>query len=207
MLLANNITFKRDNETILDNINISITPKKIIHLVGKNGSGKTTLLKILTNILQPNKGEIFWNGKNIKKNPFDFYRDVTLIMDSQTSNYNLSANENIFFWRKIFNSSINDNQINSVLNVLMLEKYKDITVNKLSYGEIKKLELFRLVIERKKLWVMDEPYTGLDHSSVDILNETINNHLKLGGMVILSSHIKPEIRDLEYLNLENNAHI
>jgi ABC-type transport system involved in cytochrome c biogenesis ATPase subunit len=54
---------------------------------------------------------------------------------------------------------------------------------------------------------MDEPYTGLDHSSVDILNETINNHLKLGGMVILSSHIKPEIRDLEYLNLENNAHI
>ena len=128
-------------------------------------------------------------------------------MDSQTSNYNLSVSENIFFWRKIFNSSINDNQINSVLNVLMLEKYKDITVNKLSYGEIKKLELFRLVIERKKLWVMDEPYTGLDHSSVDILNETINNHLKLGGMVILSSHIKPEIRDLEYLNLENNAHI
>ena len=89
----------------------------------------------------------------------------------------------------------------------MLEKYKDITVNKLSYGEIKKLELFRLVIERKKLWVMDEPYTGLDQSSVDILNETIKNHLKLEGMVILSSHIKPEIRDLEYLSLESNAHI
>jgi len=201
MLLANNISFKRDNKTILNNINISITPKKIIHLTGKNGAGKTTLLKILTNILQPNTGEIFWSGKNIKKNPFDFYKHLTLIMDNQTSNYNLTVDENIFFWRKIFNSSINDNQINSVLSLLMLNTYKDTPVSKLSYGEIKKLELTRLVIERKKLWIMDEPYIGLDHSSVSMLNETINNHVKLGGMVIFSSHIKPDILNLEYFDI------
>ena len=201
MLLANNITFKRDNKTILSNLNISISPKKIIHLTGKNGAGKTTFLKILTNILQPDTGEIYWNGKNIKKNPFNFYRHLTLIMDNQTPNYNLTVNENILFWRKICNSSINDSQINSVLNLLMLEKYKDMSVNKLSYGEIKKLELTRLVIERKKLWVLDEPYIGLDQSSVDIVNETITNHAQLGGMIIFASHIKPEILNLEYFDL------
>ena len=67
MLLANNISFTRNNKKILDNINLSLPPKKIIHLTGNNGVGKTTLLKILSNIIQPNEGDIFWNGKNIKK--------------------------------------------------------------------------------------------------------------------------------------------
>ena len=66
MLLANNICFNRDNKSILQNFSLTISPKKIIHLVGDNGVGKTTLLKILANILEPNEGEIFWNGKNIK---------------------------------------------------------------------------------------------------------------------------------------------
>jgi heme exporter protein A len=201
MLLANNISFKRNNRTILNNINISIAPKTIIHLTGKNGVGKTTLIKILTNILQPDTGEIFWSGKNIKKNPFNFYKYLTLIMDNNTSNHNLTVNENIFFWRKIFNSSIKDSQINSVLDLLMLNQYKNTPVSMLSYGEIKKLELSRLVIERKKFWVMDEPYIGLDDSSVNILNETINNHIKLGGMVIFSSHVKPDILNLEYFDI------
>ena len=73
MLLANNICFKRNNKYIIKNIKpISLSPKKIIHLTGNNGVGKTTLLKILTNILKPEKGEIFWNGQNIKEKSFSF---------------------------------------------------------------------------------------------------------------------------------------
>ena len=67
MLFANNISFKRDNNQILENINFTISPKKIFHLVGNNGVGKTTLLKIIANILEPDEGEVFWDGKNIKK--------------------------------------------------------------------------------------------------------------------------------------------
>ena len=120
MLLANNINFKRNNKTIIKDINISLPPKKIIHLLGKNGVGKTTLLKILTNILEPEIGEIFWNGKNIKKNPFDFYKNTTFIMDKQSSNNALSVKENIFFWCKLFYSKINSQEIDSVLELLEL---------------------------------------------------------------------------------------
>ena len=104
MLLANNICFKRNNKEILRNVSLVLTPKKIIHLTGNNGVGKTTLLKILTHVLEPEKGEIFWNGKNIKKNLFNFYNDVTFIMDKVTSNKNLTVNENVLFWKKIFSS-------------------------------------------------------------------------------------------------------
>ena len=206
MLLANNINFKRNNKTILRNINLSLPPKKIIHLSGKNGIGKTTLLKILTNILEPEIGEIFWNGKNIKKNPFEFYKNTTFIMDQQSSNNNLTVKENIFFWCKLFYSKIKSHEIESILEILQLNDYQNSHVNNLSYGEIKKLELSRLIIEQKKLWVLDEPYIGLDDKSVELINETIKNHAELGGMVIFTSHTKPEIINIEKLNLDNDAY-
>ena len=160
MLLANNIYFKRNDRNILNNISLSIVPKKIIYLEGKNGCGKSTLLKILTNILDPENGEIFWKGKNIKNNYFDFYKDLTFIMDTKTSNINLTVKENILFWCKLFSSKINDREINFALNLLSLDKYENTQIRNLSYGEIKKLELSRLIIEQKKLWILDEPYIG-----------------------------------------------
>ena len=206
MLLANNISFKRNNKIILKNINLSLPPKKIIHVSGKNGIGKTTLLKILTNILEPEIGEIFWNSKNIKKNPFEFYKNTTFIMDQQTSNNNLTVKENIFFWCKLFYSKIKPQEIESILEILQLSDYKNNYVNNLSYGEIKKLELSRLIIEQKKLWILDEPYIGLDDKSADLINETIKNHAELGGMIIFTSHINPEIENIENLNLNNDAY-
>ena len=95
MLLANNICFKRNNKDILKNIDLSLSPKKIIHVTGNNGSGKTTLLKIICNILEPQEGSIFWKSKNIKKNTFEFYKDLTFIMDRESSNINLTLFENI----------------------------------------------------------------------------------------------------------------
>ena len=204
MLLANNISFTRNNKKILDNINLSLPPKKIIHLTGNNGVGKTTLLKILSNIIQPNEGDIFWNGKNIKKTPYEFYNDLTFIMDTQTSNMNLSVYENIFFWQKLFSSTITNKEINSVMNLLSLNNYKNTLVKYLSFGEIKKLELLRLIIEQKKLWILDEIYMGLDQHSIEIINQTIINHTDLNGMVIFTSHTLPVIPNLEKFHLKND---
>lgn len=201
MLLANNINFSRNNKQILNNISFKISSKKIIYLTGNNGVGKTTLLKILTNILQPDQGEIFWNGKNIKKNFFNFYNDLTFIMDKNTSNNNLTVYENILFWHKLFSSKISFKEIESVMDLLSLEQYRNMQINDLSFGEIKKLELSRLIIEQKKLWVLDEPFIGLDKHSTNLINETIINHINLGGMVILTSHIMPEIPFLQIFDL------
>ena len=62
-----------------------------------------------------------------------------------------------------------------------------------------------MVIERKKLWMLDEPYIGLDIETINLLNETFINHTKSGGMIIFSSHYVPEIPNIENLQLENYA--
>jgi len=203
MLLANNIFFYRNNKIILKDVSLALPPHKIINITGANGVGKTTLLKILTQVLIQEKGNIFWNGKNIKKNIFDYFKDVTFIMDKQTSNINLSVIENIFFWKRLFSSKISNKEINAILDLLSLNDYRNTLINFLSGGEIKKLELARLVIEQKKLWVLDEPYIGLDIETINLLNETFINHTKSGGMIIFSSHYVPNIPNLENLHLSS----
>ena len=126
-------------------------------------------------------------------------------MDSHTSNDQLSILENIKYWMKLFSSKIKLTELDSVLKMLLLEnkKYKKIAF--LSKGEIKKLELIRLVIEKKKFWLLDEPYSGLDNDSIILINETFKNHLNNNGMIIFASHYRPEIQNIETINLENYA--
>ena len=203
MLLANNIVFNRGNKKILNKVSLTLSPKKIIHVTGNNGAGKTTLLKIITQILEPSKGEVFWDGKNIKKNPFILYKNLTYIMDKTSSNTNLTVYENILFWMKLFSSSRSLDEMESILELLSLYDYNNTLVSSLSYGEIKKLELARLIIEQKKIWVLDEPYIALDQISINLINETFINHAKLGGMIIFTSHIPADIPNLKNLHLEN----
>ena len=205
MLLANNLSFKRGRKEIFHEINISLHPKKIIHLKGRNGIGKTTLIKILVNMLFPSTGEIYWNGKNIKKNLYEFFANLTYIMDIQTSKSELTVNENIRFWMKLFSSNIKSKQLEGIFDLLSLDKYKNTQVNFLSKGEIRKLELFRLVIEQKKLWILDEPYVGLDESTYELINGTFRNHIENNGMIFFSSHHRPELQNMDTINLENYA--
>ena len=205
MLLANNLSFKRNSRKIFSNLDISVSPNKIIHIKGRNGIGKTTLIKVLVNMIIPNTGDIYWNGKNIKKNISEYYNNLTYIMDTNTSKNEMTVMENIKFWMKLNASKIKIKEIDAILQLLLIEPYKNTKTNFLSAGEIKKLELCRLIIEQKKLWILDEPYVGLDASVIEIVNETFNNHINNNGMIIFSSHYNPELRNMDTLLVENYA--
>jgi len=199
MLLVNNLSFYRNETKIFENLNLSFSNKKIIRIKGKNGSGKTTFLKVILNILEPNNGEIIWKGENIKKNIFNFYNQTTFIMDNNTSTRGLSVEDNINFWRALSSSKLNNKEIFELLKKLDIEKYYKTKVMYLSSGERKKLELLRLILEQKKLWVLDEPFNHLDDLSIEILNQTFLDHINSDGMILFASHFDPNISNLETL--------
>ena len=205
MLIANNISIQFGEKQIFKNLDLSVRPKKIIQIRGRNGVGKTTLIKILANIMIPTTGEIFWNGKNIHKNSIEYFKDLALVMETNTSKNDLTVYENIKFWKTLFNSPIQNNEIDSLLEMLNLQNNKKAFVKYLSYGEKRKLEISRLVIEKKKIWIFDEPYLGLDDATINIFNETLKNHIKTEGMVIFSSHYHLEIHGVDTIDLENYA--
>ena len=201
MLLANKITYKRLNKTIFENIDIAATPGKIIFIKGNNGSGKTTLIKNLVNILEPSGGDIYWLGKKLKNNLFNFYKSTTLILDKPTSSMDMTIIENIIFWKRISSSKINEESINRLLDVLKIDKYINTKTMYLSQGEVKKLELTRLILEQKKLWILDEPYNSLDSNSIELINDTFIDHVSNEGAIIFSSHYEPNLKNLEILSL------
>jgi heme ABC exporter ATP-binding subunit CcmA len=199
MLLVNNLSFSRDETKIFEDLNLSLSNKKIIQIKGRNGSGKTTFLKVVLNILEPSSGEIIWKGKNIKKNIFEFYNQTTFIMDNNTSTRELSVENNINFWKGLSSSELNSDKIFKLLKKLDIEKYYKTKAMYLSSGERKKLELLRLILEQKKLWILDEPFNHLDDLSIEILNQTFLDHLNNDGMILFASHFNPMINNLETL--------
>ena len=199
MLLINNLSFSRNKTKIFENLNLSLNNKGMMQIKGKNGSGKTTFLKVILNILEPESGEIIWKGKNIKKNIFDFYNQTTFIMDNNTSTRELSVQDNINFWKGLSSSKLNNDEIFKLLRTLDIEQYYKTKVMYLSSGERKKLELLRLILEQKKLWVLDEPFNHLDDLSIEILNQTFLDHINSDGMILFASHFDPNISNLETL--------
>ena len=193
MILVKDLSIERSNKKIFENVNLSLGSGKIILLKGKNGSGKTTLLKALLNLIEPSSGAIYWKGKLLKKNLYNFFNHVTYIADRTSSLSKLSVQENIKIWKKIFLSDISNTQVENILKTLKLDIYLDQKVNSLSFGETKKLEFLRLIIENKKIWILDEPLSNLDNESIDVIAQTFEDHRSKEGSIIFSSHQEPEI--------------
>ena len=193
MILVKDLSIERSNKKIFENVNLSLGSGKIILLKGKNGSGKTTLLKALLNLIEPSSGKVYWKGKLLKKNLYNFFSHVTYIADRTSSLSKLSVKENIKIWKKIFLSNISNSQVENILKTLNLHIYLDQKVNSLSFGETKKLEFLRLIIENKKIWILDEPLSNLDNESIDVIAQTFEDHRSKEGSIIFSSHQESEI--------------
>ena len=201
MLIVKDLSIERLDKKIFENINLSLSPGNITILKGKNGSGKTTLLKAILNLLEPSFGSIYWKGKLLKKNLYDFYNHVTYIGDTTSSLRKLTIKDNINIWKKFFISNINDAQIETALKTLKLDNYLNKKVGTLSFGETKKLEFLRLIMENKKVWILDEPLSNLDEDSIELMKQTFEDHCSKEGSIIFSSHQNPGIYVTEEIQL------
>ena len=201
MLLINNLSFSRNDNIIFQNLNLSLINRSITQIRGKNGSGKTTFINVVLNFLESKTGEIFWEGKNIKKNIFNFYNKTTFIMDHNTCTRKMTVLDNINFWSRLSSSKLTKDEIVLLLETFNLQKYQNTKTMYLSSGEIRKLELLRLILEQKKLWILDEPYNHLDDLSIEILNQTFIDHINKDGVILFTSHLKPSIDNLEVVDL------
>ena len=199
MLLINNLSFFRDENLIFENLNLSLGNGQITQIRGENGSGKTTFLKVILNLLSSKTGEIFWEGQNINKNIFNFYNQITYIADHNTSSRKLSVLDNINFWKGLSSSNLSNDETLLLLETFNLKKYLNTETMYLSSGEVKKLELLRLILEQKKIWILDEPYNHLDDLSIEILNQTFVDHANNDGIILFASHYNPAVSNLEIL--------
>ncbi len=155
----------------------------------------------MINIIEPSSGLIYWKGKPIRNNLYDYFNNITYIGDKISSLSKLTVKDNINIWKRIFVSNIEKSQIENILKTLKLNTYLNQKVSSLSFGESKKLELVRLIIEDKKIWILDEPLSNLDEETIDIIGQTFQDHRSKEGSIIFSSHQNSEIGISEEIQL------
>ena len=202
MILANNITCKRGSKIVFRNLSFKFEHNVATIISGKNGSGKTSLLRLLANLLYPKSGDFVWKGKSIYKNLENYLKEITYIADNNSSKEKFTVTENINYWKGLFNSKMTHEQFMRLIDNLDLREKMNQPVSMLSKGQKRKLELTRLIIEERKIWILDEPFLGLDQDSVSIIGQTISDHLTNNGLVVLASHVPVSIHSKKYIDLD-----
>ena len=202
-ILVNSASCYKNDNLIFNDINLTLKNSDIALISGSNGSGKTTLIKSICGIQSLESGSVLINDIDIQNKNSTYVENIIYVGHKNSLNNDLTVYENLEYLSAL-DLSINSNnklKIEEAMNYFNIYKYKDYPVKNLSEGNKKKTSLARLVMTKKKIWVLDEPLSFLDDKSTDIFINLMIKNQKNKGITILSSHI-----DLSK-NIENMKHL
>lgn len=188
------VFFYRNKRLIFDNFNLKLKKSQTMILIGSNGIGKTTLFELIVGILEPQKGIIKINNQLIQKMFEKKRKNFTYLPHKDGLKDNLTIIENIENWNYLSANKYDFEKLKSSLDYFDLFKIKDENVGNLSQGQRKKVSLSKLILSKNLLWLLDEPFNGLDSDSITKTKRILENHRKTGGAVLLSSHIDVKIK-------------
>ena len=133
-------------------------------------------------------GAIYWQGENIQDNPSVFKQNVSFVGHLLGLKPLLTAVENLQFLAQLHQKLISLADIEQALKKVGLYGYEDTPVAHLSAGQKRRVALARLFLQQAKLWVLDEPFTAIDLAGVKALEQWLVEHVRQGGMVLLTTH-------------------
>ena len=184
-LKIEDLTCKRGESKVLNNINITIKSGETLVVKGRNGSGKTTLLRILSNFITSYQGKVSLNDLSILEDNL-YNNKFNLIGQKNSLKDNLSIKKNLELWDIIFNETLDHAKLLEHDN---LDHLINRDVGSLSDGQKKCISLHRLNYNKYEFWFLDEPFVYLDEVNTHLLIEKINQFNENMGIVILTSNI------------------
>ena len=181
--------------TAVQGISFTLNPGDIFGFIGSNGAGKTTTIRMLSTLLEPTSGTATLNGIDILENPMQIRRMIGYMPDFFGLYDDVKVWEYLDFFASIYGVQKRDKVIDEVLELTDLSIKKHSFVQSLSRGMQQRLCLARCLVHDPKLLLLDEPASGLDPRARSELKGLITELGKMGKIIIVSSHILPELSD------------
>lgn len=185
ILKISNVKYSSDKDEIIKGINLTVEKGDCISIVGQSGSGKSTFLKMLSDLISPTGGSIYYNGKDYKEiNPIELRRKISYCIQIPYL-FGESVYENLAFPFEIRNTSVDEDEILKSLELLKLDKsYLNKKVDALSGGEKQRIALIRNLLSKPDILLLDEVTSGLDKENTKIVQSLIKK-INEEGMTIL----------------------
>ena len=195
MLELKNITKEFGNKRAVDNLNMRLEDGKILGLVGRNGAGKSTTFRMILQIIEPNQGEITYNGNKITQETLDkfgYLPEEGSLIPSYTV---LELCEYYGALKMMDSRKIREVLINW-LEKFHIEEYLNKKVKDLSKGNRQKIQFIVSNLHNPEFLILDEPFSGLDPISVEELKKCILELKQEGKTIIFSSHRMDHVEEL-----------
>jgi len=171
---------------VLRGIDLRLGAGEVLGLLGANGTGKSTFLRIVGTLLRPHAGAVRVFGKDAVRDA-DAVREVVAYMAHAPGLYdNLTARENLRFAAEMLDRD--NSAVDAVLERVGLADAANETVRAFSSGMQRRLAIGRLLLARPRLLLLDEPYSNLDQSGIELMNAIISEHAESGGAAIVVVH-------------------
>lgn len=169
-------------------VSLEVPEACVYGILGPNGAGKSTLLKMLTGILRPSEGKIYFQGKEwTRKN----LADIGALIETPPIYENLTARENLKIRAILL--GVSEQRIEEVLSIVKLTDTGKKRAGEFSLGMKQRLGIASALLNDPKLLILDEPVNGLDPIAIRELRQLIQRFPEEGITVIVSSHILSEI--------------
>lgn len=195
MLEIKNLTKYFGIKKAVDNVSFKVEEGHILGVLGKNGAGKSTIFRMILNILEPDEGEVLYNGQKIDNSVSDrigYLPEVGSLIDSYT------VYEQCVYYGKMKSMKTEDikNNMFELLEQFGIFEYANMKIKELSKGNKQKIQFIISLLHNPDLIILDEPFSGLDPVSVEYFKRIILQLKDQGKTIVFSSHIMSQVEML-----------
>ena len=200
LLSVDNLTkiYKGQLTTAVSDVSFEVNEGEIVAFVGPNGAGKSTTIKCITGIHSFDGGSVVVCGHDIKTDPIGAKMNIGYVSDDHATYENLTGYDYLNFVCNVYRVPAGERKqkIQNLADMLEISSALSKQINTYSHGMKQKICIIAALVHSPKLWILDEPMTGLDPRSAHILKELMRSHCAEGNSVFFSSHVLEVVEKL-----------
>ena len=194
----------------VNDLSFAVKKGELFAFLGVNGAGKSTTISIMCGMLKKDKGSIIIDNKDIEKDYKNIIKDIGIVFQNSLLDGVLSVKDNLMCRASLYGIYGNKakERINELATLLDFKNLLNRTVNKLSGGQRRKIDVARALLNDPKILILDEPTTGLDPQTRKTMWEVIESYRKDKQMtVFLTTHYMEETTDADYVVILDSGKI
>jgi ABC-2 type transport system ATP-binding protein len=202
---ATNINKVYGTYTALNDVSITVPEGSVYGLLGPNGAGKTTLIRIINQIIAPDKGELYFDGRAMKSS--DIYQ-IGYLPEERGLYKKMKVGEQALYLARLKGLSKTDatKQLRYWFEKFEIQSWWNKKVEDLSKGMAQKIQFIITILHKPKLLIFDEPFSGFDPINATLLRDEILQLSKTGSTVIFSTHNMSSVEEMcDHITLINKS--